>query len=244
MPLDKSGALLVVAGDQNTWMEAYSSMRRGGKITRHMKLPKTPSKALKFLAYSAGAPRGTTSIRKSSKIRPEDMWWDGAHVKYQESDPRILWVGSKTPEVEDDDDEDDDDGNDDYGNYCGCGHPPGSNYCGGCATPYLGWESHSPDYWHDSYGHNYDYYGHYNAPQVPCQEMSYSMPAGYPLPEDKRGRRFTRMASPPPRGDDPDEHFVWQAGDYGPVRYSAPRMLPLCEDPWKRPSGVDRYRCG
>ncbi|KAM3500479.1 hypothetical protein MY10362_006357 [Beauveria mimosiformis] len=243
MPVDKSGALMIVADDQNSWMQAYQALGRGGRVIRHKKLPSKPSKSFRFLAWSAGMPSKSTYLRKTSDVLPENTWFDGTHMRYQESNPRFRWLARGRHSRRDDDDDDDD---------C-CAHAPGGSCCADCANHSLPWGGQpalaplagypQAEYAQPDYANLYDPYGQYMpAPPQPCQEVQWALPGpAPPRPHDRRGRRFTPMASPP--SNDEGDNWIWRDGPIGPVRYSRPLSMPICDELGMSP-GVEQYRCG
>ncbi|KAM3557634.1 hypothetical protein ARSEF4850_004972 [Beauveria asiatica] len=245
MPVDKSGALMIVADDQDSWMQAYQALDRGGRVIRHKKLPSKPSKSFRFLAWSAGMPSKSTYLRKTSDVLPENTWYDGTHMRYQESNPRFRWLARGRHSQRDDDDDDDD--------CCGrIAHAPGGSCCADCANQSLPWGSQpalaplagypQAEYPQADYANLHDSYGQYMPASQPCQEVQWALPGpAPPPPHDRRGRRFTPMASPAP--NDEGNNWIWRHGPVGPVRYSRPLSMPICDESGMSP-GVEQYRCG
>ncbi|KAM3520683.1 hypothetical protein NHJ13051_006719 [Beauveria bassiana] len=270
MPVDKSGALMIVADDQDSWMQAYQALGRGGRVIRHKKLPSKPSKSFRFLAWSAGMPSKSTYLRKTSDVLPENTWYDGTHMRYQESNPRFRWLARGRHSRGDDDDDDDD--------CCGGGgaHASGGTCCADCANHSLPWGGQpplvplaplagypqpeylqagyypqpeylqagypQPEYAQVEYANPYDSCGQYMPASQPCQEVQWAQPGpARPAPYDRRGRRFTPMASPPP--NDESNNWIWRDGPIGPVRYSRQLAMPICDESGMSP-GVEQYRCG
>ncbi|OAA51001.1 hypothetical protein BBO_00948 [Beauveria brongniartii RCEF 3172] len=185
MPVDKSGALMIVADDQDSWMQAYQALGRGGRVVRHKKLPSKPSKSFRFLAWSAGMPSKSTYLRKTSDVLPENTWYDGTHMRYQESNPRFRWLARGRHSRRDDDDDDDD--------CCGSmAHAPGGSCCADCANHSLPWGGQpalaplagypQAEYAQADYANLYDSYGQYMPASQPCQEVQWALPGPPPPP--------------------------------------------------------------
>ncbi|OAA62970.1 hypothetical protein ISF_04846 [Cordyceps fumosorosea ARSEF 2679] len=249
---DKSGALLIVADDEDSWMQVYQSLNSQGRSVRNKSLPKRPSKGFRFLAWSAGMPPQSSYIRKTSDILPENTWFDGTHLRYKESNPRYRWIAPSSRSrqshyYDDEEDEDDDDDDDD-----GCGHAPPGKCCQDCAVRCLGWRDNDKGLQQDEYGNWWDGCGNLVGNSFvtpgsrPCQNVNYSLPASRPPRGDWRGRRFARMPSPVGGyfGSGDDDDFTWQDGPSGRVRYTKQLMNPVCNSSGGRPGGVEQYRCG
>ncbi|XWX01937.1 hypothetical protein V2A60_009969 [Cordyceps javanica] len=239
MTRDKSGALLIVAEDENSWMQVYDALSRPGRVVRHRKVPKSMPKGFRFMAWSAGMPPESSYIRKTSDILPENTWFDGAQLRYKESNPRYRWIsrGLRRDNCygDEEDDEDDDDSLE---------HTPGGNCCAPRASRCLGWHGNDNGYYQDRHGNWYDSAGNYMPTSQPCQPVQWALPERqHPPPQDRRGRRFAPMPSPVGAWDD-DDNFVWKESPSGRVRYTKQLDNPICNEGGRRRGGVEQFRSG
>lgn len=164
MAWDKEGAIMLVARDEDHATQIYHTLQHNVRAARRTKVPKKPSAAFRFAAWTVGMPpTRPLAIEKRCTLRPEDTWYDGLVWHYKERDAQFRWISrglasstSTVEEEEDDDDDDDDDDeqeeeDDDDEKGCGGKHcrGKGGNRCKKCARMCLEWrqQQQAQDYY-------------------------------------------------------------------------------------------------